>query len=147
MKDEKTIDQKIKEIEAAMSSASFWDDKERAQAAVKELNELKQKKEGAAAVDRGDAILTILSGAGGDDAEDFSQMLLEMYFKFIMRQGWTTSLIHENKNDHGGYRNVTIEISGPAFAKASAGKQGPYGTLKNESGVHRLGRFSPFISK
>ena len=120
-----------------MGSADFWEHKDRAQEAVKELNELKQKLEGAKAIDRGDAILTILSGAGGDDAEDFSQMLLEMYLKYIKSKGWVTSLIHENKNDHGGYRNITIEVSG----------KNVYGTLRNESGVHRLVRISPFNAK
>ena len=46
-------------------------------------------------------------------------------------------MIHENKNDHGGYRNITIEIQG----------KNVYGTLKNESGVHRLVRISPFNAK
>lgn len=51
--------------------------------------------------------------------------------------------MHENQNDHGGYRNITVEVNGPAFAKATAGF-GPYGVLKHESGVHRLVRISPF---
>jgi len=137
MTDEKQIESRIKEIEAEMSSADFWENKEKAQAAVRELNELKQKLEGAKVIDRGDAILTILSGAGGDDAEDFSAMLLEMYLKYFGKKGWQTSLVHENKNDHGGYRNITIEIHG----------KNSYGDLKNESGVHRLVRISPFDAK
>jgi peptide chain release factor 2 len=137
MQDEKSIDKRIEELESAMGGADFWNDKDRAQAAVKELNDLKQKKQGAEAIGRGDAIMTILSGAGGDDAEDFSRMLLEMYMKFLGRKKWSYSLIHENKNDRGGYRNITIEING----------KGAYGTLKNESGVHRLVRVSPFSSK
>jgi peptide chain release factor 2 len=87
--------------------------------------------------DRGDAIMTIFSGAGGDDAEDFSHILLEMYFKYIERRGWSVRVIHKHENDHGGYRNVTVEISG----------KNVYGTLKNESGVHRLVRISPFNAK
>jgi len=128
-----------------MSSADFWADKEKAQAIVKELHDLKARFLDMKAIDRGDAILTILSGAGGDDAEDFSRMLLEMYFKFITRQGWNYSIVHENKNDHGGYRNVTIEIIGNP--STSSGRSGPYGTLRNESGVHRLVRISPFNAK
>lgn len=137
MTDEKQIEEKIKEIEEAMARSDFWEHKERAQEAVKELNELKQKLENAKAVDRGDAIFTILSGAGGDDAEDFSRILLEMYLKYFSKRGWTTSLIHENKNDHGGYRNITLEVIG----------KNAYGSLKNESGVHRLVRISPFNAK
>ncbi|MFA6095834.1 MAG: peptide chain release factor-like protein, partial [Candidatus Paceibacterota bacterium] len=87
--------------------------------------------------ERGNAIMTIFSGAGGDDAEDFSRMLLDMYMKYADRRGWSISFIHQNQNDHGGYRNVTLEFEG----------KGAYGTLKNESGVHRLVRISPFNAK
>ncbi len=141
MLNEKDIEKRIAEIEEAMGEPDFWENKEKSQTAVKELNELKSKLVSAKSIDRGDAILTILSGAGGDDAEDFSHMLLEMYFKFIIRKGWSYSLIHENKNDRGGYRNITIEVHG----NPPAG--GAYGMLKNESGVHRLVRISPFNAK
>lgn len=123
-----------------MQSPDFWNDKNKAQSVLKELAELKAKKEGNVGprkYDKGNAILTIISGAGGDDAEDFSAMLLSMYMKYADKKGWGTSFIHEHKNDHGGYRNITIEISG----------KGAYGTLKNEGGVHRLVRISPFNAK
>ncbi|MGC9605215.1 MAG: PCRF domain-containing protein [Minisyncoccia bacterium] len=135
MKEEKDkLSARIAELEAAMASADFWADKNKAQAKVKELQGLKAKLEGVGKYDRGDAILSILSGAGGDDAEDFSAMLLSMYRKFAMNKDWGWSVIHSNENDHGGFRNVTVEISG----------KDAYGTLKNESGVHRLVRISPF---
>ena len=69
--DEKLINKKIEELEAQMSLADFWENKDRAQNAVRDLNELKGKLEEVKAIERGDAILTILSGAGGDDAEDW----------------------------------------------------------------------------
>ncbi len=78
--------------------------------------------------------MTIFSGAGGDDAEDFSAILLNMYLKYFGKKGWSTTILHKNENDHGGFRNITLEISG----------KGIYGVLKNESGVHRLVRISPF---
>ena len=53
-------------------------------------------------------------------------------------------MVHENQNDHGGFRNVTVEIHG---SPSTSSGQGPYGTLKNESGVHRLVRVSPFNAK
>jgi peptide chain release factor 2 len=81
--------------------------------------------------------MTIFSGAGGDDAEDFSRILLEMYEKYFENKDWKYSILHKNENDHGGYRNITLEISG----------KNVYGTLKNESGVHRLVRISPFNAK
>lgn len=134
------LQKKIEELEAAMGAPDFWADKVKAQASIKELQKLKDDLEGVGAYDRGDAIMTILSGAGGDDSEDFSAMLLRMYRRYAEGKGWGWSVIHTNENDHGGYRNVTVEISG----SKGQGKLGPYGALKNESGVHRLVRISPF---
>lgn len=130
---------RVNELEASMNSADFWTDKNRAQSVINEIKKLKADLEGVGKYDRGDAILSILSGAGGDDAEDFSGMLLRMYRKYAEGKGWTWSVIHANENDHGGFRNVTVEISG----KGENGL-GAYGILKNESGVHRLVRISPF---
>lgn len=131
------IQTRIAEIETAMSGADFWADKDKAQAMIRELGELKIQAEGGSKYDSGDAIMTIFSGAGGDDAEDFSAILLRMYKKYCDGRGFGMSVIHSNENDHGGYRNITVEISG----------KNVYGTLKNESGVHRLVRISPFNSK
>ncbi len=125
---------RIKEIEEGMMAPNFWADKERAQALVKELQELKVVAEGGGKYDKANAIITIFSGAGGDDAEDFSGMLVRMYLKYFERRGWGHEIIHVHENDHGGYRNITLEVLG----KAS------YGELKGESGVHRLVRISPF---
>ena len=120
-----------------MGSADFWADKDTAQATIRELENLKDSLEGVGKYDKGDAVVTIFSGAGGDDAEDFSAMLLNMYLKYFDKKGWQVSILHKNENDHGGYRNITLEISGKSV----------YGTLKNESGVHRLVRISPFNAK
>ena len=117
-----------------MSSADFWVDKDKAQAAIRKHEELKSELAGVGKYDKGGAVMTIFSGAGGDDAEDFSRILLEMYLKFFNKKRWSYSIIHKNENDHGGYRNITLEIEG----------KNVYGTLKNESGVHRLVRISPF---
>ena len=125
---------RILEIETLIAQGGFWADKQKAQELVREYNELKKGGGDSENFDWGDAIMTIFSGAGGDDSEDFSAMLLEMYRQFAARKGWSVSLIHQNQNDHGGFRNVTIEIGG----------KNAYGELKNESGVHRLVRISPF---
>ncbi len=137
MADTNEIENKILELEKSMEAPDFWSDKVRAQNVLKELAELKDKKEGMGKYDKGNAIVTIISGAGGDDAEDFSAMLLNMYLKYADKNGWSISFIHEHKNDHNGYRNVSFEVGGK---KA-------YGMLKNESGVHRLVRISPFNAK
>ncbi len=128
---------RIAEIEAAMAAPDFWSNKDDAQAIIKEYHELKDTLEGKGHYDRGGALLTVFAGAGGLDAEDFSRMLMKMYFAYIARKGWEYTIIHQNENDHGGVRNITIEIKG----------KNVYGTLKNESGVHRLVRVSPFNAK
>jgi len=129
--------EKIIKLENEMSSQNFWDDKNKAQAILKELNFLKSEILGKDKYNKGHAILTIFSGAGGDDAEDFSRILFEMYTKYIILNNWDYKVLDETENDHGGYRNITIEILGP----------NAYGLLKHESGVHRLVRLSPFNSK
>lgn len=84
--------------------------------------------------DKGDAVLTVISGAGGDDAEDWARILFEMYQKYASRQKWRVKNIHTHFNELNGIKNAAIEISGK-YA---------YGYLKNETGVHRLVRISPF---
>lgn len=128
------IDQKIVAFEAQMAVPGFWADKGKAQALIKEYQELKLQKEGRGKYDKGNAIVTIFGGAGGTDAEDFAAMLARMYWKYVEKRGWVYNIRHANENDHGGYRNITFEIEG----------KNAYGTLKNESGVHRLVRISPF---
>jgi len=137
MQNKDEMQAKITELEAEMVSGDFWADKIRAQAVIKEIAELKEKIAGVGKYDRGNAVMTIFSGAGGDDAEDFSGMLVRMYLKFFEKQRFEVKLLHENKNDHNGYRNITLEIHG----------KNVYGMLKNESGVHRLVRISPFNAK
>ncbi len=130
------IQNEIGILEAQMNSSDFWNDKVKAQEVIQKIKELKAEAEGGNILDAGGAILNILAGAGGDDSEDWARMLLNMYFKYIEKQGWNIFILHENKNDHGGYRNISLEITG----------KNVYGKLKNESGVHRLVRISPFNS-
>ena len=127
---------RIAEIEAAMLDATFWNDPRADQAMIKELQELKDAATGAGKYDRNNAVFTIVAGAGGDDAEDFARMLVEMYQRYTEKNGWGTVILDSNANDHNGYRNITFEVQG----------KGAYGTLLNESGVHRLVRISPFNS-
>lgn len=135
--DKEAKQKQLEQMEADIMSADFWNDKEKAQKTIRDIQTLKDEIAGVGKFDRGDAIMTIFSGAGGDDSEDFSAILLQMYMKYFQKRNWGITLLHENQNDHGGYRNVTIEISGKDV----------YGTLKHESGVHRLVRISPFNAK
>lgn len=77
--------------------------------------------------DKGHAHLSIFPGVGGEDAKDWANMLLNMYVKYAQKRGWKVALIDDR----------AIDIRGE-FA---------YGILKNETGVHRLVRISPFDSK
>lgn len=131
------IDERILQIETAMNAVDFWQNPQKAQLLIKELQDLKIEKESGGKYDGLGAVVTIFSGAGGDDSEDFSSMLFNMYSKYIQKKNWKAFILHENRNDHGGYRNITFEIEG----------KNVYGTLKNESGVHRLVRISPFNAK
>lgn len=127
---------RITEIETAMLQPDFWKDPQVAQAMIKELQDLKAEASGEGKYDRNPAVLTIVAGAGGDDAEDFARMLREMYERYAGGRGWSVLELDSNENDHGGYRNLTLVIEG----------KGAYGTLRPESGVHRLVRISPFNS-
>lgn len=131
------IEEKIKTLEAEMQKADFWNDKAKAQATIKQIAEYKSELLGKDKYNKGHAIMTIFSGAGGDDAEDFSRILFEMYTKFFTKRGWLYNILDENENDHGGYRNITLEAIGANV----------YGELKGENGVHRLVRLSPFNAK
>ena len=130
------MEARIAEIEVQMAAPEFWSDKDKAQTTLKEYQDLKTKLAGGGSYDKSDALVSIISGAGGDDAEDFSRILFSMYQKYTAAKGWKTSLIDSNENSVGGFRSISFEVLG----------SGAYGTLKREGGVHRLVRMSPFNS-
>lgn len=80
--------------------------------------------------DEKNAILEIRAGTGGDEASLFAGDLLRMYIKYCERRGWKTSVLSENEGTVGGYKEVQLEVTGDDV----------YGTLKFESGVHRVQR-------
>lgn len=131
------INKEIVSIEERMSDPEFWADKVSAQETVARHQELKDMLAGVGKYDSLDVIMSIYAGAGGDDAEDFVRMLVHMYAKYADHHGWQEFLIDGHPTSHGGYRSYTMRI---------AGKKA-YGTLKKESGVHRLIRQSPFNSQ
>lgn len=84
--------------------------------------------------DNNGAFLFIQAGAGGTEAQDWAQMLSRMYARWAERHGFVTEVIEEHEGDTAGIKNITYRISGDRA----------YGWLKNEIGVHRLVRISPF---
>lgn len=80
------------------------------------------------------AIITINAGAGGVDAQDWAQMLERMYLRFAEQNNWTVKSLSRSVGGEAGVKSSTFKISG----------EHTYGYLKNEAGVHRLVRMSPY---
>ena len=87
--------------------------------------------------DANDAILTLHAGAGGTEAQDWTQMLLRMYGRWAERHGFTGDTADLQPGDEAGVKSATLFIKG----------HNAYGFLKSEKGVHRLVRISPFDSQ
>jgi peptide chain release factor 2 len=86
--------------------------------------------------DHDNAIVTIFSGAGGTEAQDWVSMLLRMYLRWMEDQAYKTEIIDQSDGEEAGLKSVTVTVTGP-YA---------YGYLKAEKGTHRLVRLSPFDS-
>jgi peptide chain release factor 2 len=85
-------------------------------------------------LDASGAILSINSGAGGTEAQDWAQILLRMYLRWAETHGFAATVVDALPGEGAGYKNVTVMVDGP-YA---------YGYLRAEAGVHRLVRISPF---
>lgn len=100
----------------------------------KEIKRIELKTYFANKYDKSSALLSIHAGQGGTEAQDWSQMLLRMYQRYAEKSNWKVDEIAKIPGEEAGIKTATLEISGK-YA---------YGFLKNESGVHRLVRQSPF---
>ena len=83
-----------------------------------------------------DIYLEIHAGAGGTESQDWAEMLRKMYLKWFDKRSFISEIISEHKGDEAGIKSSTIKVTGEYL----------YGLMKNESGVHRLVRISPFDS-
>lgn len=84
--------------------------------------------------DRNDAILTLHTGVGGSDANDWTEMLLRMYTRWCEKRGFKLETLELLNGDEAGIKSVTLKVKG----------EHAYGYLKAEKGIHRLVRISPF---
>ncbi len=100
----------------------------------KELNDFEKTVFLNGPYDQKNVFLSIFAGAGGVDAQDWTEILLRMYSRYALKKGWIAEIINHSKGMEAGMKSVVLEIKGE-FA---------YGFLKNEAGVHRLVRISPF---
>lgn len=86
--------------------------------------------------DKNNAIISVHAGSGGTDAQDWAEMLFRMYTRWCEKKGYKAKLIDMQSDTEGGIKSATLLVDG----------ENAYGYLKNEKGVHRLVRISPFDS-
>jgi peptide chain release factor 2 len=98
------------------------------------LEELELERLFSGRYDSGDALVTVNSGAGGTDAQDWTEMLLRMEMRWAERRGFKTELLEVSEGEEAGIKSATFRVSG----------ENAYGLYGAEKGVHRLVRISPF---
>ena len=137
------LHQQRDDLEVMIQLAEEENDAGIAVEAEAELQELQKKVEALSleTLMRGDydgnnAILSLHAGAGGTEAQDWTQMLYRMYLRYCERMGFKVTLVDYLEGDEAGVKSVTFEVDG----------DNAYGFLRGEKGVHRLVRISPFDS-
>lgn len=130
----------IKNVDDTLELASFEDEdlredlEQEIQSIETEVNRREFNAMLSGEYDRGDAIFAIHAGAGGTDSQDWVEMLLRMYLRWMERNNYSSEIIDLTPGEEAGIKSVTVVVSG-RYA---------YGYLQSEKGVHRLVRLSPF---
>ena len=139
----KRLNERADDLETLIELADEAEDPEMVPEIQEEFNALKAELEALRLTtllndeyDSNDCILALHAGAGGTEAQDWTQMLYRMYTRFATRKGFTVKELDMLEGDEAGLKSVTFEVSG----------EYAYGFLKSERGVHRLVRISPFDS-
>ncbi len=144
---------RIAEIETAMQLGDFWADHVKAAEVTQELSQLQdavtmfglaESDEDLVELekltllsgehDTAPAIMTLMAGSGGTEAQDWAEMLMRMYLRYAEKQNMQATMVDVSYGEEAGIKSATLEIKGK-YA---------YGYLKAEAGVHRLVRMSPF---
>ena len=122
---------------AQLGDGDLWDDlAPEVEALEEELEKREFKAMLSGEYDQGDALLAIHAGAGGNDAQDWADMVQRMYLRWAESHGYETEILDFTPGEEAGIKSTTIAVNGP-YA---------YGYLRAEKGVHRLVRISPFDS-
>jgi peptide chain release factor 1 len=116
-------DEELRDL-AKLETADLEERKQKMEAEIRQLLIPKDPQ------DEKNAILEIRAGTGGDEASLFAGNLLDMYLRYCAKKGWKTAIVSESEGTAGGYKEVNVEVVGDDV----------YGTLKFESGVHRVQR-------
>jgi len=144
--DEKESGRKLKKSQQLKESVKTFEDiydiaqiasEEELESLSDEIGKLETETLMSGKFDSHSAIISFYSGAGGVDAQDWTEMLLKMYLKWAEKNAKNAIILSESKGGEAGIKSATVEISGTNI----------YGLLKGESGVHRLVRQSPFNAK
>ncbi len=137
------VEQRLDDLDVLIELAQEMDDEASAEEARAELDsiealvgELEVQTMLSGEYDERAAVVTIRSGAGGDDATDFAEMLLRMYLRWAEQHGYATKMLDTSYAEGAGIKSATFEIDAP-YA---------FGTISVEAGTHRLARISPFGS-
>lgn len=138
-----TLESSMEDLEVMIEMADEENDEEMAHEAAENCEKLQNELETLrlqtlldGKYDSNNAIISVHAGSGGTDAQDWAEMLFRMYTRWCEKKGYKSKLVDMQSDTEGGIKSATLLVEG----------ENAYGYLKNEKGVHRLVRISPFDS-